>query len=111
MSQEIEQIEISLEEAKKTVALKSKVEKLLSNREFKAVVEDGYFKDEALRLTRIYGDPQMADHRPEISMEIAAVSKFRSFLERLIAFGQMAEQTILEHEAELDELRQAEEAA
>ena len=61
---DIEQVELSLEHAKEIVARRDKAHKLASNREFKALFLEGYFKDEAARLVAICGEGTMINDRP-----------------------------------------------
>lgn len=113
MSSEIEQVELSIEEARKHVDRRNQLDKLFSNREFKKVILDGLFDDEVKRLTGLVGDTSMKPHRDEIVLELQAISKLRAYFQRVKQIGDMAEQSIVEDQETLAELRAelAEEAA
>ncbi len=101
----VEEIELSLEKAKELVERKRMAEKLASNREFKKLVLDGYFKDEAVRLVGLLGDPGAAPYREQIQLEMAGISMFQQFMRNVIRMGQIAESEMPEHEQLLDEVR------
>jgi hypothetical protein len=61
IAQQIEQIEVSIEEAKKTIALGDKFEKLRHIPEFQEIIEEGYFQDESKRLVLLLADANMQD--------------------------------------------------
>ena len=49
-NEEIEQIEISKENAKKTIAKGEALKRLLANPDYKEIISDGFFKDYATQL-------------------------------------------------------------
>ena len=49
-NEEIEQIEISKENAKKTIAKGEALKRLLANSDYKEIISDGFFKDYATQL-------------------------------------------------------------
>lgn len=102
---EVEQIELSIEEAKKMVALKDAVEKLSSNREFRKLFVEGYFKTEAVRLTTLLADPSMQQHRDDILASLEAISMTQRFLRETVQMGRVAEGEIREFEEALEETR------
>lgn len=105
MSSEIEQVELSIEEAQKHVDRRNQLDKLFSNREFKKVVLDGLFDEEVKRLTGLIGDTSMIQHRDEIVLELQAISKLRAFFQRVKQIGDMAEHSIAEDRETLAEMR------
>lgn len=104
---EIHEIELNIKEAKKFVDLGKSLERLQSNRDFKKVVEEGFFKDEAVRLVHLKSSPAM--QRPEqqaaIDAEIRAVGAFAQYLNLVFMKADHAAKAIEDNEAELDELR------
>ena len=102
---DVEQIEISLEHAKEIVAKRDWAHKLSSNREFKKLILDGYFKDEAARLVGRAADPSMKAHKEDIFSAIEAISHLRQFLQNIIRMGDVAAADIEEHEEALEEAR------
>lgn len=108
---DITQIELSLEQAKKLVDRKNMLTKLMSNREFKKLILDGYFQEEPARLVSCLTDPTASAHRQQIDDQMMGISCLQQFFRTLTIQGQMAERSIGEHEAELELLRaEAEEA-
>jgi len=107
--QEVQQLEVSLEHAKGMVALKDAVLKLSSNREFKKVILDGYFKEEASRLALLSADHSSKDHRPEIITAIQGISCLHNYLQTIVRMGEIAAREVADFEEELSDLR-AEEA-
>lgn len=99
---DMEQIEISIEEAKKLVRMGDDLRKLTSNREFKRVILDGYFKEEAQRLVSISADHALREHQPQIAESIRAISLFQQFLQMVDRTGNMARQQIEDLEGERD---------
>ena len=102
---DMNQIEISIEQAQKLVDRKNQIEKLTSNREFRKVIIDGYFNEEAARLAGIAGDPLHARDRDDILLCIQGISKLRLYLSNAIRMGQMAESELHDHNELLEEMR------
>lgn len=94
MSQhDIEAIEVSLKDAQKAVDLGKALDRLLTNRDFKKVILEGYFEHEAIRLVQLKSAPAM--QRPEyqavILRDIDAIGSLRQHLDSVRAFAtQMA---------------------
>jgi hypothetical protein len=104
MSQ-VAQIELSLEHAKELVAFRDAIKKLTSNREFKKIFIEGYFKDEAIRLVGLSADPAVEKHHAEIQEQIKAISYAQQFLRNAQTKGDIAAASIEEHELALEEAR------
>ena len=102
---DIAEIEVTIEELQKVVDRRNQLRKLESNREFRKIVLDGYFKDEAARLAAISADPAHEKMRPQILMEIQAISCFRQFLRNIDLIGGIAERELKENHEALEEIR------
>lgn len=102
MSQ-VEELEVSLEYAQGIVAKRDMLDKLSRNREFKQLVLEGYFKDEAIRLTNLSADPhpQVAEHRDDIFLAIQGISLLRQYFQRINREGEIAENEIAEYRTAL----------
>lgn len=105
---DIEQIELSLEVARKLVSRRDMILKLSSNREFRKVILEGYMEDEAVRLASISGDSRQEKQRDDIMLGLQAISKFRIYMQDAIRMGDVAESEILEQQDELDAIREEE---
>jgi DNA-binding transcriptional regulator YhcF (GntR family) len=110
---DLETIELSIEHAKKAIALKTSVERLTRNRDFKAVFTEGYFEKEAQRLVFLKADPSMQDEadQKEIIKQIDAIGVLRQYLSTQMHLGRMAEKALEEDERTREELLAEEGAA
>lgn len=101
---DVEEIEVSIKELQKTVALADAFERLKANSDFQAVMDKAYFEEEAMRLTKLFGDPRPELSSEEILADIAAIgSVFRFFL-RIAAMGDLARSEIDEHRQTQNEI-------
>ena len=105
MQSEIDQVEATLEHAEAALALGEKMQKLAANKDFQDIIINGYFKDEAARLTGLLGDPQFKDSQDEIMKDLHAISSFQRYCRQIIRNGEMAQKSIIDCKAALDELR------
>ena len=103
---EIEQIEVSIDAARQDVARMEGLLRLIKNKDFKSLIDDGYFVDEASRLVILRADPSMQEDRVQknINDSITAVGHFRQYLNTVMQIGRMAEQGIKEDEETRQEL-------
>lgn len=109
MSQnDIEQIELSIEEAKKIVERGEMARRLADNPDFKALILEGYFEKEAARLATIVSHPSMEAHQKHIMNDIMGIGALRRFLSSVVQMGDTAAREISEAEEALDEIRQEE---
>lgn len=108
--QDAKEIELSLEHAKELVAKGDMALKLASNREFRKLIMEGYFKEEAARLVGLMAEPAMAQHRNEIHESMIAVSGLQAWLRNVVRMADVARAEIVDYEEALDEAR-AEDAA
>lgn len=108
MSQaDINEIELSIKEAKDMVAMAKAVERLYKNADFKQIVLDGYFENEAVRLVHLKADPAMQDEKSQkmIIQGMDAIGALRGYFNWLTQQGNLALKAIEDGEDTLDELR------
>ena len=105
---DIKEIELSAEKAKEMIAKKNAALRLASNRDFKSLVLEGYFKDEAARLVGLIADPQAKGMLEDIQRDLAGISSFRFFMMQLVRNGEAAEVALAEANETLEELRASE---
>lgn len=101
MSQEqIEEVEIGIEHAREIVAKATALANLVSNKDFKTVVRDGYLKEEAVRLVLLKADPSAASAEMQASIAdgIVAIGHFNQYLRTVQALGSMAAKSLGEYE-------------
>jgi hypothetical protein len=104
------ELETTLEDLREIVARKNAAIKLESNREYKKLILDGLFKEEASRLVAISAEPSMAREADLIMESIRSISHFQQYMRSVIQMGTIAENNLAEHMEMLEEVR-AEEAA
>lgn len=103
---ESEQLEKQIEHAKEIVAQAKKVEELGEIPLFKEIVLDGYCRDDAARLTRVAGDPNIDKESREHASEMSrAPGHFLRFMRGLVDQGRSAEGDIPELEKQAGEAR------
>jgi len=109
--QQIQEIEQSIQGARITVELGNALARLHSNRDFKKVVLDGYFRDEAVRLVHLLSDPNMQtpDKQATILSDIRSIGALGSFFKTLEFRADLARKSIVFDEQTRDELTQGEE--
>lgn len=100
---DIATLEVTIDNAKQMVSRKNMALKLASNREFKALVLEGYFNEEAARLASISADPLMAKDRGEIMLAIQGISLFRQYMQNIVRMGEVAERELLDSQEALQE--------
>ena len=103
---EMEEVAISMEHAKKCIALRDALTRLSKNQDFKAIILDGYMKDEALRLTQISAEVVNLQYRDEIFDAIKGISHFRQFCDKIFREGDESAQALLEHEELMTQLEE-----
>lgn len=105
---DVERIELTIDQARNTIALMQSLDRLSQNKDFQDIIDNGYFRDEAVRLVHLRSDPQMQeDHmRRNIDEQIMAVGSFRGYLNRILQQGHAAQSAIMEHEQTREELLQ-----
>lgn len=104
MSQQIETIELTIEQAKKSIKLMKDLEALHKRKEFKAIIEQDLFEDHNQTLTFMLADadPEM---RAQLHEEQYMIAHFRAYLSSIFQKGRLAEKTLIDNEKTLDELR------
>jgi hypothetical protein len=110
MSQnDIELVELTIAEAKKIVERGKMAERLSHNPDFKKLVLDGYFVDEAARLVHLSCDPALPENmRNVVVRDMAGPAAFKRYMSAMVQMGRNAAREILEHEETLEELREEE---
>lgn len=106
MNQE-QQVELSIKQAEDIKSLGAALNRLSNNRDFKRIIHNEYFKEEASRLVLLLADPQCQDEaaQKEIHKQINAIGSFRGFLAKVQQQGAMADEAIREGNEVLEEIR------
>lgn len=106
---EAEEIEVSIEEAKKFVARADDVRQLSENPVFKRLVMDGYFVQEASRLAHLSSDPTIDEKiRGFVMRDLAGPGALKRYFQTIINMGNAAASEIRQAEEALDDIRSEE---
>lgn len=94
--QQLQQIEVTIEEAKSVIKLKDAYVRLLNNDDFKAVIQKGYFEDESVRCVLMRGMPNFdsEDAQKKILRDIDGIGTLRQFFISLQKKAMMSENAI-----------------
>lgn len=108
---DIEQIERGIAQLKEQTARSDALERLLKNADFKKIISEGYFKDEAIRLVDLKADPawQKPEQQAFVIIQIDAIGVLKGYLRTIEHTGSMAKKVLPDYEADLIEA-QVEEA-
>lgn len=104
--EQLENIEISIEQAKKAIDMMESLLKLTKNKDFKKVINEGYFEKEASRLVLLKADPSMQSPEDQrlLDNSIIAIGFLRQYFSAVIQMGRMAERSIANDEVTREEL-------
>lgn len=108
VEQNLEQIAISVEEAKKTVALGEALQRLHDNADFKEVILSGYFQEEAQRSVMLKADInfQGTDNQKQIDDIITGIGMLGQYFHKIFTLGEQAYQSLVADEHTREELLQ-----
>lgn len=96
------EIEATKEQLQQSVALRDSLHRLLQNPDFKALVTEGYIRDETLRTSKLLGDPSVRASEKTYNAvidEIKAIALFDNHLRAVENIGNQAAQYLEEYEA------------
>lgn len=110
LQEQLQQIELTLEDAKALVDRRERLKRLEQNADFQALIKDEYLEKEAIRLVHSYGHPAFARNQAEIQKDMIGIGSFISFLNTVHQTGEMAADTIAQHEEMRAELEEEDEA-
>jgi hypothetical protein len=100
----IERLENTIEEAKKSIKLMKELENLSKHKSFKAVIEKELFEDYNQGITFLLAEasPEM---RNQLHEEQYMIAHFRAFLSSIYQKGRQAQKDLIDNEQTLEELR------
>lgn len=104
---EIKAIERNIEQAKGIQSLGKALERLSSNKDFKQIILQGYFKDEAVRLVHLKGDKNFESDEKQaiLDKKIGAISQLVHFLNNIEDQADNAAQAIVDGESLAEVMR------
>lgn len=103
---QLKEIEDSIKSARKLVELGDTLERLKSNRDFRAIVLEGYFEKEAIRLVQAKSNPalQSAEMQKLILTQIDSIGNLNLFFATIVQQASIARKSIEQDESMLEEL-------
>jgi len=106
MSDQLHEIELHIDEARKQIAFAESLDRLRDNKDFVAVIEDGFFKDEAERVVALKADPniQGENEQKQIDNIITSIGGLRQYLRTIGQLRNMAQSAIEAGEEARDEI-------
>lgn len=105
-TQAIQDIELNIKQAQLLVDTGNALERLRSNRDFKMIISEGYFKEEAVRLVHLKGDPSMqtVEYQESIIKQMDAISALNQYFNTVFHRASLAEKAIEADEETRDEM-------
>lgn len=102
----VQAIEENIRQAKLIVGTGDSLERLRQNRDFKAVILDGYFKQEAIRLVHLKADPAMQspDMQKSIVAQMDAIGSLNQYFTAVYQQASIARKAIASDEETRDEI-------
>lgn len=102
----VQAIEENIRQAKLIAGKGEALERLRQNRDFKAVILDGYFKEEAIRLVHLKADPSMQspDMQKSIIAQMDAIGSLNQYFTAVVQQGSIALKAISADEETRDEI-------
>jgi hypothetical protein len=107
IEQDINQIELDIETARKAIKKMEALDRLFRNKDFKDVISEGYFKDEASRCVLLKGDLNVNEEtRDHCDRMINGIGLLRGYFQQVNYFGQQAKAAMEDYEETREELLQ-----
>lgn len=102
----LEAIEANIKESRKAVELGEALERLQRNRDFRAVIGEGYFTKEAVRLVHLKADANMqsADQQKAIVSQMDAIGSLSLYFRTVTQQASLANKAIASDEATREEI-------
>lgn len=102
----VRNIDIEIEEAKRAIKRLDMLTRLKKNKDFKALIDEGYFKEEASNLVIAKAIPHLRDEKQQkvFDNRIVAIGEFRQWLSEIETMGGIATKALQEAEATRDEI-------
>ena len=104
MTTELEQVDIQIEAAQRIRTMRDSCVKLMANKHFKDVIDEGYFKEEAARLVMAKSSNLTEPQMKLIDNMQYGVGALANFFEAVMRRGAEMDQAIGEHEETREEI-------
>jgi len=103
---QVQEIEISIEQAKHLISNKDALSRLINNADFKKIITEGYFEKEASRLVLLKADQTMQDDKDQALLlkAIDSVGFFRQYSSEIMRLGRQDEKDLKDAEEVREEI-------
>ena len=102
--EQLDSLEFSMDEAKHFISVKNSMLKLQNNRDFKKVITEYYFKEEAARLVMAKSSNMNADQKIMIDNMIYGIGALNNWIESVMRRGAEMDQALNDHEKTREEI-------
>lgn len=104
---QIQEIEITIDQAREEIEIGEALHRLLDNPDFKTVILEGYGKREAARLTMLTAEPNFTkEQREDTHQSLRAIGEFFMYLRVREGVARQARQDLDAHLNTLEEVHQ-----
>lgn len=105
-TQDLENIELSIEEAKRKIARKDALVRLEKNPDFKTIVAEGFLETHAIRQVMLKAHPGMQSEAQQkmLDQQITAVGQLKQFFIAVFTEGMNAESALAADEETREQL-------
>lgn len=102
----LQEIDANIKKAKKLTDVADALERLQSNKDFKTVIQTGYFQDEAIRLVHLKADPsfQSAESQRSVVQQMDAIGALHQYFQTVFHKAAVARKSITDSEETREEL-------
>ena len=103
---QIKEVEINIEDAKEMIALRDALNRLENNKDFRKIILDGYFKDEASRAVLLKADIHMQQDKDQKQLDniITGIGFLRQYFGKIYAMASQAEMGLKNDEETREQL-------
>jgi len=103
---ELQQVELSIDQAKASIDKMKSLQTLSRNKEFVEIVHKDYFEKEASRLVLLRADDSMQDDESQksINNQMIAIGYLRQYFQTIMQLGNMATNALKADEATREEI-------
>lgn len=100
------ELELSEEKAREQIDMRDAFIRLQNSADFQTVIEKGYFKNEASRLTLLRADKGMQDpnNQNEINRGLIGIGELYQYFRVVLMMGDQAESAMQEYRATREEI-------
>lgn len=102
----LKELDYRIKAGKKMIDTGAALERLMNNRDFKEVILEGYFREEAIRLVSAKADVAFQSEASQASIikQIDAIGCVQDYLRLLQRYAAQAEKEVADHEETREEI-------